>query len=105
VYAVTPEGEVAFERWLHEPVARGRQFRMDFMAKLYFAHREETAIVRTLLQRQRAACREWLEHLSPAVSDGQHEPFPQLVRSYRAGQIRAMLAWLAECEHVLLSRS
>lgn len=103
VYALTAEGRDAFDQWLRQPVAHGREFRMDFMAKLYFAQREGPTIIRTLIERQRATCQEWLTELAPdeAKAEGGY-PFARLVRSYREGQIRAMLAWLDECDHAFL---
>jgi DNA-binding PadR family transcriptional regulator len=103
VYALTQQGDAAFDQWLCEPVARGRQFRMDFMAKLYFARREGPAVVRALIERQRKACHAWVEHLTAGSGDQAEALFPRLVRSYRIGQIRAMLDWLNECEEEVLS--
>lgn len=106
VYTVTKKGDVAFDRWLSAPVDRGRHFRMDFMAKLYFARREGTAVLRTLIERQRAACQEWLMMLASEDTEAaEAQPFPRLVRSYREGQIQAMLVWLDECERILLPTS
>ena len=106
VYALTRQGDAAFDRWLCEPVARGRQFRVDFMAKLYFARRQGPALARSLIERQRAACHEWLDHLTAGSARDQSEAlFSRLVRSYRVGQIRAMLDWLNECEEVLADAS
>src|SRR3990172_833013 len=31
VYAATPEGDAAFQRWLRQPVARMREVRRDFL--------------------------------------------------------------------------
>ena len=36
VFALTPHGAEAFARWLRAPVERSRDFRIEFMAKLYF---------------------------------------------------------------------
>src|SRR5689334_12879542 len=34
---LTPSGAAAFQRWLTLPVEHGRDFRQEFMVKLYFA--------------------------------------------------------------------
>ena len=34
---LTPDGLAAFDRWVASPVAHGRDFRLEFLAKLYFA--------------------------------------------------------------------
>src|SRR3712207_428899 len=37
VMHLTSQGREAFQRWLVEPVAHGRDFRQEFLAKLFFA--------------------------------------------------------------------
>ena len=44
VYAVTPEGDAMFQRWLRRPVGRLREVRFDFLVKLYFALEEDDAL-------------------------------------------------------------
>src|SRR6185503_10578145 len=51
---MTPSGRAAFERWLVLPVEHGRDFRLEFLAKLYFASRDDPAVVARLLTAQRA---------------------------------------------------
>lgn len=102
VYALTPEGEDALHAWLEEPVAHGRDIRMEFLAKLYFARREGPNSVRRLLNAQRQICQNWLR-LQQASDGDQEEPYTWLVRQFRAGQIEAMLDWLNLCEETLLN--
>lgn len=100
--ALTPAGEVAYAAWLAAPVAHGRDFRLEFLAKLYFAAREGPAAVRALVACQRAACEAWLADLRAQARDVAAErPYDALVLEFRAGQMEAILPWLARCEAVL----
>src|SRR6185436_15649400 len=60
---MTLSGRAAFDRWLVLPVELGRDFRLEFLAKLYFASRDDPAVVARLLAAQRAACQVWLGDL------------------------------------------
>ncbi len=103
VFSLTAEGQAAFGEWLSHPVEHGREFRVTFLAKLYFAQREGPEAVRTLLDGQEAACAAWLAR-QRAQMEGlrERQPYEWLVRSFRAGQIQAMLAWIETCRAVLL---
>lgn len=98
VLHLTEAGRAAFDRWLTEPVAHGRDFRLEFLAKLYFATREGGTTAGALIERQREACEGWLgtlrEHISAAPAD---RPFDRLVLQFRASQIEAILTWLNDC--------
>src|SRR5258707_8309195 len=61
--SLTARGREAFTQWLEHPVEHGRDFRLEFLAKLYFAAQEREAAMAPLIERQRMACREGLEDL------------------------------------------
>jgi DNA-binding PadR family transcriptional regulator len=99
---LTPRGEEAFLTWVAAPVEHGRDFRQDFLAKLYFATRDGPATVDALLSRQRQASLGWLEALHAQIAaTAADRPFEQLVLRFRAGQIEATLHWLDECARLL----
>jgi DNA-binding PadR family transcriptional regulator len=103
VYALTDAGREALSAWVHSPVERGREFRIEFLAKLFFACREGEAAVGELLARQREACCNWLaDQQTQAESLRDARPYEWLVCRFRMGQIQAMLDWLATCEQTLL---
>jgi len=96
---MTPRGRAAFDRWLVLPVEHGRDFRLEFLAKLYFASQEDPAVVARLLAAQRAACQVWLGDLrAQADTIGGERDYDWLVLQFRIGQIDAVLAWLDTCE-------
>lgn len=102
VYRLTDAGREAFLTWVQRPVQHGRRFRTHFLARLFFARREGAGTVETLIERQRGLCQAWLDEQEADVRQAE-QPFRRLVPRYRAGQIRAMLDWLDDCEAALTS--
>lgn len=94
--AITPAGEAAFAQWLVRPVTRGRDLRLEFLAKLYFARREGHGVALRLLDAQEQQLCQWLDRLAarrhglPAGALYEH-----FVIDYRCGQVQAALTWLA----------
>ncbi len=98
IMRLSAEGEAAFARWLVEPVAHGRDFRQEFLAKLFFAGQDDPATVAALVERQRKACQGWHTELhSQAEAIGAERPYDWLVLQFRIGQIEAILQWLDTC--------
>ena len=98
ILQLTPDGQAAFAAWLVTPVAHGRDFRLEFLAKLYFACQDDHACAATLMATQQVACRDWLVDLraqAEALSDARD--YDWLVVQFRIGQIEAILAWLDIC--------
>jgi PadR family transcriptional regulator AphA len=101
---MTAGGRAAFERWLVLPVAHGRDFRLEFLAKLYFANQDDLATVATLLTAQRAACQEWLGDLRmQAETLARERDYDWLVLQFRIGQLEAIMSWLDTCEATVTS--
>jgi PadR family transcriptional regulator AphA len=103
---LTPRAEASFSQWLTTPVEHGRDFRQEFLAKLYFATHDGPASVSELLTRQREACHRWLNELrAQAEALSVSPPFEHLVLRFRVGQIEATLRWLEECAEVFAAPS
>jgi DNA-binding PadR family transcriptional regulator len=99
VFRLTPAGRRAYQAWVRAAVPHGRDFRVEFLAKLFFARREGPAQAAALIDAQREACRAWLEAQSAqARALKKTQPYGWLVAEFRLGQIRAMLDWLDVCE-------
>jgi DNA-binding PadR family transcriptional regulator len=99
------EGRAAFERWVAAPVGHGRDFRIEFLAKLFFAGQQDRRAAAALIERQREACRGWLADLrAQAEPLRDARPYDWLVLQFRIGQIEAILAWLDTSETVLGER-
>jgi PadR family transcriptional regulator, regulatory protein AphA len=58
--SLTEEGRKAFTEWVGMPVQHGRDFRVEFLAKLFFAGREGPGAVTALISQQRVACSRWI---------------------------------------------
>lgn len=102
VYELTEMGHRALLEWLQQPVEHGREFRMEFLAKIYFARKESESQVQQLIERQRDLCQEWLEAQNDEAQGlRESDPYEWLVYQFRAGQIEAMLDWLDLCEETL----
>jgi DNA-binding PadR family transcriptional regulator len=98
---LTDSGRAVLARWLAEPVAHGREFRQEFLAKLFFARQaEDPTTLATLLARQRATCRARLDSLR-AQAAAAREAYDQLVLAFRIGQLEQILVWLDTCEATL----
>jgi DNA-binding PadR family transcriptional regulator len=105
VYRLTRTGRDAFQDWVRAPVPHGRQIRLEFLAKLYFARQAGRATARQLLERQRAAGRDWLAAQQARAAEVRAaRPYAWLVCQFRIGQIEAMLDWLDACEKNLPDR-
>jgi PadR family transcriptional regulator, regulatory protein AphA len=103
---LTPSGQAAFARWLVAPVAHGRDFRLEFLAKLYFASQNDPTSAATLIAAQQLACRDWLADLRvQADTLSESRDYDWLVMQFRIGQIEAIVAWLDICATAVLRAS
>lgn len=100
---LTPEGEAAFLHWVRSPVEHGRDFRLEFLAKIYFARQESSSAALELVARQRRASmhllHDWRSR-ADAIADTQS--YDWLVLRYRIGQLEAALHWLDLCADWLI---
>lgn len=98
-YRLTKVGRTAFVEWVQAPVARGRDVRLDFLTKYFFAEREGHKVVERLFRKQRDVCQEWLrQQQRQAEAARETRPFEWKVCQFRIGQIESMLSWLDLCE-------
>jgi len=101
---LTLDGQAAFARWLVAPVAHGRDFRLEFLAKLYFARQDDQVSATTLIAAQQAACRNWLADLDLQTAPlSEAREYDWLVLQFRIGQIEAIVAWLDICAAAVIS--
>ncbi len=99
---LTINGHEAFQHWLRIPVAHGRDFRQEFLAKLYFAQRESSETIAALAEHQQLACQRWLVDLETAAARVEPRSYDWLVLQFRIGQVQAILAWLDTCMATLV---
>lgn len=95
---LTPAGEAAFQDWLRAPVRHGRDLRLEFLAKLYFARQAGRDTTRVLVDAQRGELQTEHDRLAAqAARIADAGSFDRLVLEFRLGQLRAMLDWLDLC--------
>jgi DNA-binding PadR family transcriptional regulator len=91
-FAITPTGEQAFLDWMTTPLQAARDFRLDFLARLYFADDIPLADFACLVERQKQVTRGWLARLQAQLPDSQG--YARQVIQFRICQVQAILDWL-----------
>lgn len=98
LWQLTPDGVQVFTDWLKQPISHGRDFRIEFLAKLFFACQDGVTTAQTLIDVQRVATTDLLSALKAAAATLEAaRSYDWLVLRYRVGQLEAALAWLDEC--------
>jgi PadR family transcriptional regulator AphA len=99
-YHITAAGSMVLEKWLQEPVRHGRDMRQIFLAKLYFAMRENPDTAMKLVTKQRSIAEAWKQDVLLSLQDlTVEDEYDRLVLNSRLKQICAWLEWLEECAH------
>jgi PadR family transcriptional regulator AphA len=96
LYSLTQAGKQAFAAWLVEPVKHGRNIRIDFMLKIYFARQQNPSLAIPLIEAQKAACQKWLEMQQTRSARHLDGSLDDIARSFRASQLVSMIEWLDE---------
>jgi PadR family transcriptional regulator, regulatory protein AphA len=96
-FHLTSAGAAIFDKWVREPVNHGRDMRQEFLAKLYFALKENPETIKTLVIRQKAIIDQWLADIDASLSELTVEDvYDRLVLESRKKQIIAWRDWLNE---------
>jgi PadR family transcriptional regulator AphA len=93
---LTEQGRTAFAHWLTEPVLHGREFRLEFLLKLYFAKQGPQAQLQALVSQQREACVARIAALQREMQYVAGDSYEMMVLQFRIGQLQAMLEWLEQ---------
>lgn len=97
VYAIRPEGEAAFERWLRAPIRRVREVRSEFLIKLYFAlRRGDEALAASLVEQQAAACAKIAQQHEAELAGVDPDSFDAIVIGSKLSAARLTEEWLQE---------
>ncbi|MEW6671865.1 MAG: PadR family transcriptional regulator [Thermodesulfobacteriota bacterium] len=95
IFTITPQGKDAFLRWLHEPVHHVRDFRVEFMAKLFFFYQLSIRGGNRLVDAQielLKALRLKIKRNHTAETD----PYNRLVYGFKLSTVDARLKWLSQ---------
>ena len=103
VFALTPQGEAAFSRWLVSPVSSPREFRQEWFAKLFFSSELNPEERGALYANQIEAARGWLKAQNELNLTG--SVFEEEVRHFRQMQIQSILDYLVESQNHHIERN
>jgi PadR family transcriptional regulator AphA len=96
VYSITQKGRETFLQWVHSPLERMRDLRLEFLAKLFFIKELNLTGSDELIRKQMDIFQTQLRDIK-REDESRHEGFERLVLRFRIGQIEAVLAWLQDC--------
>lgn len=94
VFEVTDEGKRIFLKWLHTPSAYVRDFRMEFLTKLFFFHRLSQSGANELVDDQIQSLKMLRDKLRKR-SDKENDPFKKLVYGFKMQTMESILLWLS----------
>jgi PadR family transcriptional regulator AphA len=100
IFSLTQTGKRRFLSWVQSPVEHVRDFRIEFMAKVFFIHELHLRQGNSLIDRQI----EVLEQKRGGIEGSQEksaDPFERLLFSFKTAQSSAVLTWLRECKNFL----
>jgi DNA-binding PadR family transcriptional regulator len=94
-YHLTSIGRQTFYAWRNSPVQHGRDIRMEFLAKIYFALLAGPETVLDLIEEQKAVCYEWLSQFhNDLMNTSENQIYERIVFQYRASQVQTIIEWL-----------
>lgn len=97
-YQLTDQGRRCLQEWVQQPVTSGRDMRVSFLSRLFFALQDSPAAARRLVKTQLAETRSWLTSLTGQWEELEDSDFlTDRTFQFRIGQVEAMLDWLREC--------
>ena len=100
IFSLTQTGKRRFLSWVQSPVPHVRDFRIEFMAKLFFIRELHLRQGDSLIDRQIEVLqkkRGGIEGSKEKITDA----FERLLFSFKTAQTSAVLKWLHECKRFL----
>ena len=94
VYSLTPDGERHFMDWLYSPVNHVRDFRIEFVSKLFFFHSLSLSGGTTLINKQVEIMKELKKKMATRLEDVK-TPFNRLVLGFKVENAKSLLLWLS----------
>lgn len=103
-YSLTTTGKSLIDRWLFEPVKHPRDFRHEFMVKLYFLQQYQPDRLEVLLETQLSECERWqVNSTEKAATITETGSFQAVIYQFRISQIQSMTDWLIWLKSQILS--
>lgn len=95
IFTISPEGKSAFLKWLHEPTQHVRDFRIEFMAKLFFFYHLSIRGGKKLIDAQM----DLLKNVRFIIKQNQSaeiDPYNRLVYSFKLATVGVRIKWLSQ---------
>jgi PadR family transcriptional regulator AphA len=99
-FSLTPAGKDRFLAWVGSPIRHVRDFRIEFMAKLFFIRELRLSQGDSLIEKQIQVLESKHKPIE-ASKEKSADRFEQLLFSFKTAQTAAVLKWLHECRQVL----
>jgi PadR family transcriptional regulator, regulatory protein AphA len=97
-FNITASGKARFDDWQTQPVQKGRDFRIVFLLKMYFAMQRGGKRVNSLIKNQKITCENWLKDFNANQKTDDAAEFRQIVVNFRLTQIKGYQEWLDWCK-------
>lgn len=95
IFELTGQGRKAFLDWLSAPVEHVRDFRMEFLCKMFFIDSLALTGAHDLAEAQIRILKELLDRIQTR-SDKDDSGFMKLVYGFKARNVECLLSWLQE---------
>lgn len=95
IFSITPPGKDAFMKWLYEPTRHARDFRIEFLAKLFFISHLSVRGGKKLVDSQIELfkmLRKKIKQHHATETDG----YNRLVYGFKLSTVNARLRWLSQ---------
>jgi PadR family transcriptional regulator AphA len=95
VFNLTGKGRKAFLEWLHTPVEHVRDFRMEFLCKIYFFDSLSLTGGHEFVEAQIRALKKLLNNIQRRLGNDESR-FMKLVYGFKARNVECLISWLAQ---------
>lgn len=94
-FSLTKEGRLAFDQWLYKLIDHPRDFRQEFMVRLFFLSRYHPEEFVEITKKQLSVCENWSQKIQEReIAQSSDGSFPNLVYQFRLSQVHSMIDWL-----------
>lgn len=95
MFSLTSRGEAEFHRWITRLIDHPRDFRHDFMARVYFLMRLQPENLQSVIDEQLKLAKGWLTSTQEKGSAlSKSATFVNATYHFRVSQIQSMVDWL-----------
>ena len=95
VFELTEKGRETFLKWLHSPTGHVRDFRIEFIAKLFFFYSLSIKGCPDLIDHQVSLFERVLKKIKTKKTAAE-DPFADLVYTFKTENLKNLLKWLSD---------